>query len=105
MASKVKSISAKEISSAVAAAVKKSANLKGIAAAEPSFATIHPPIIGFILREADAKNTAIGELNRLAGTVAGSLGAGNKSLAATFYHNGHIILGYVADASFSVFKE
>jgi hypothetical protein len=106
MASKVNSISAKDISSAVAAAVRKSTTLKGIAAAEPSFATIRPPIIGFILREADAKNASITELNKLAANVAGSLGgAGSKSQAATFYHNGHIIMGYVEEATFSVFKE
>jgi hypothetical protein len=105
MSGKINSISAKDISSAVKAAVKNSATLKGITATDPSLATIRPPIIGFVVRDLEVKDASMGELNKLAAHVAESLFAGTGSQAATFVHNGNIIIGYVAESSFSVFKE
>lgn len=104
MASKLNSISAKDISGAVRAAVKKSAALKEIKATQPSIANIRPPIMGFILRDADVKNVSMSELTKVASSVAKSLSSG-KATPATFAHGGHIIIGFVEDASFSVFKE
>jgi hypothetical protein len=104
MSGKLNSISAKDISAAVRKAVDKNTALKATKAIEPTVATIRPPIWGFILREAEAKAMALGELNKLAGEVAGSLGAGNAK-AAAFSHGGHIIIGYVEEPSITVLKE
>jgi len=97
------SISAKQLSAAVAKAAEKSTHLKAAKAKELTFATIRPPIIGFILRDLEAK-ASLGELNQLASDVAGSLGAGTAK-AAAFVHGGHIIMGYVEEPSITVFTE
>ena len=104
MSGKLNSISAKEISGAVRKAAEKSAALKAIKAIEPTVATMRPPIWGFILRDAEAKSIALGELNHLAGEVAGSLGAGNAK-AAAFVHGGHIIIGFVEEPSITLLRE
>jgi hypothetical protein len=95
------SISAKQLSSAVKKAAEKSTHLKITKAPELTLATLRPPIIGFILRDLEAK-ASLGELNQLASDVAVSLGAGNTK-AAAFVHGGHIIMGYVEEPSITVF--
>ena len=103
MAGKLNSISAKDISSAVKAAIQNSKTLKGVTATDVSLATLRPPIIGFILRDLDVKETSMSEINSVANSVATKLGHGAS--AASFVHGGHVIIGYVEDAVFSAVKE
>jgi hypothetical protein len=103
MAIKPNSISKNDLSEAVSTAVRNITTLKEIKAVDASFASLPWPIVGFILRDADLKNASVSELNKLAGSVTKSLGP-EKATAATFAQGGHIIVGFVADASFSVFK-
>lgn len=103
MAVRPNSISTKDLSEAVRTAVQNITTLKEIKAVDASFASIPWPIVGFILRDADVNSASMSDLNKLAGSVAGALSA-EKATPATFAQGGHIIVGYVADASFSVFK-
>jgi hypothetical protein len=103
--SNIRSISAKEITSAVKAAVAKSKTLKGVTGEGASVATIHPPILGFVLRDADLRNAAVGELHQLASDVAKALPGAHGAQAAAFLHNGHILIGFVAEPTVTLLKE
>lgn len=99
MPEKIKSISAKQLSAEVQAAVKKAlaanAALKGIPA-QPKF-VMSPWLIGFILREADLKNRTFGEAQGLATEVAHFLPSARGQTPATLIHNGHIIMGFIRE--------
>jgi hypothetical protein len=104
MAVKLNSLSAKNISSAVEAAIKKNDKLKALKG-PPSVAVIRPPIMGFILVDKDVRDTSMSELSGLARDVAGTLGSDKAAQAGVFSHGGHIIIGYVEEAAFSAIGE
>ncbi|WP_375412236.1 hypothetical protein [uncultured Bradyrhizobium sp.] len=97
MADKIKSISARELSTAVPDAVKKAlannAAFKGIKA-EPKF-VMSPWLIGFILRELDMSRKTE-DVQKLATEVAKSLPAFHGT-PATLIRDNHIIMGYIMD--------
>ena len=94
------SISAKDIATAVKAAVDKN-KLKGVTAGDPGIASFRPPIIGFILNQAEI---SVAQADALASSVAQSLPAARGAQPACLLHNGHIICGYIIDPSITAFK-
>ena len=99
MPDKIKSISARQLSSEVQAAVRKAlasnAALKATPV-EPKF-VVSPWLIGFILREADLKNKTFGDAQGLATEVASLLPSAKGQTPATLIHDGHIIMGYIQE--------
>jgi hypothetical protein len=99
MPDKIKSISAKQLSSEVQTAVKKAlasnAALKGTPA-QPKF-VMSPWLIGFILREAELKNKTFGDMQGLATEVANLLPSAKGQTPATLIHDGHIIMGFIQE--------
>jgi|SRR5579871_5228155 len=95
------SISAKDIATAVKTAVDKNPKLKGVAAGDLSIGSFRPPIIGFILNEAEI---AVAQADALATSVAQSLPSAKGAQPACLIHNGHIICGYIIDPSITAFK-
>ena len=75
MADNVKSISAKKLADEVKAAVAKNETLKALVA-DPKVVTIPPWIIGLILRPGDLENKPLGQVQKLAAGVSGSLTVG-----------------------------
>jgi hypothetical protein len=99
MADRIASISAKQLSTEVPAAVKKAlagnAALKGTPV-QPKF-VMSPWLIGFILRELDLKDKTFGQAQGLATDVANLLPAAKGKSPATLIHDGHITMGFIQD--------
>ena len=99
MPDKIKSISARQLSSEVQTAVRKAlASHTALKAAtvQPKF-VMSPWLIGFILREADLKNKTFGDAQGLATEVASLLPSAKGQTPATLIHDGHIIMGYIQE--------
>jgi len=99
MPEKIKSISARQLSSEVQAAVKQAiasnAALKGTTA-QAKF-VMSPWLIGFILREAELENKTFGQAQGLAKDVVNLIPSAKGQTPATLIHNGHIIMGFVPE--------
>jgi hypothetical protein len=99
MAERIASISAKQLSGEVQAAVKKAlagnAALKGTPV-QPKF-VMSPWLIGFILRELELKDKTFGQAQGLATDVANLLPAAKGKTPATLIHDNHIIMGFIQE--------
>jgi hypothetical protein len=99
MVERIASISAKQLSTEVQAAVKKALAsnpaLKGTPL-EPKF-VVSPWLIGFILRELELKDKTFTQVQTLATDVAKLLPAAKGKTPATLIHDGHIIMGFIQE--------
>ena len=101
---RVTSISAKqlapEVRKAVDAATAKH-KLQGVKI-DGGVALIPPSLIGFILRDADLQQKTLSDLQALAADVAKPL---KGAMPATYIHDGHIIIGFVAESAITLLRE